>query len=114
MDAIYARGEATAAEVVGSMAEPPTRDAIRAFLRILEQKGHIRHRKEGREFVYSPVQKRGLIGKSALRRVLDVFYDGSVEKALAAYLGGSRKEQPSFAELERLAKLIEDAKRKGK
>jgi predicted transcriptional regulator len=113
-DIIYARGEATAGDVVDGLSDPPTRDAIRALLRILEQKGHLTHRKEGREFVYRAVRSRGRIGKSALRRVLNVFYDGSVEKALAAYLAGPKSEQLTLQELERLAELIEQAKRKGK
>src|SRR3954466_11201291 len=92
MDVIYARGEATAGDVVEGMADAPTRDAVRAFLRILERKGHLTHRTQGRESVYRPVQARARIGKSSLRRVLNVFYDGSVEKALAAYLGGTKGE----------------------
>jgi BlaI family penicillinase repressor len=113
MDVIYARGEATASDVVSRMPDPPTRDAVRTFLRFLEQKGHLTHRKQGREFVYSPVQTRNRMGQSALRRVFNVFFDGSVEKALAAHLAGPRRDRPSPEELERLLDLIRQAKGKG-
>ena len=112
MDVIYALGEASAAAVVAGMgAEAPTRDAIRTFLRILEQKGHVTHRKHGREFIYRPTHQRQRVGRSALRRVLSVFFDGSVEQALAAHLTGPRQERPTAEELQRLMDLIQKAKR---
>lgn len=111
MDVVFARGEVTATDVVEGIADAPSRDATRTMLRILEQKGHLTHRKVGREFVYRPARARGKVGQSALRRVMSVFFDGSVEKAMAAYLSGPRDERPTREELERLAKLIEQAKR---
>ena len=74
MDIIYARGEATAAEVLAGMADPPTKTAVRTLLRILEEKGHLRHRQEGQTYVYKPSRPRNRAGRSALRRVLDTFY----------------------------------------
>jgi predicted transcriptional regulator len=90
------------------------RGALRTLLRIMEQKGYLARRKEGREFVYHPTQPRGRAGRSALGRVLDVFFNGSLEQAVAAHLSDpGRDKKPSRAELQRLADLIEQAKQKG-
>lgn len=114
MDAIYAHGEATVAQVHSAMPEPPMRGALRTLLRILEQKGHLTHRQEGREFVYRPTQPRGRAGRSALGRVVDVFFGGSLEKAVAAHLSDpGRAGKLDAEELQRLAELIEQAKKKG-
>ena len=114
MDVIYARRHATATHVLAEMPDPPTRGAVRAFLRILEDKGHLTHRKDGREFVYSPTHPRQRVGRSAFGRVVDVFFGGSIEKALAAHLSDpGRENKPSAEELRRLGELIEEAKRKG-
>src|SRR4051794_39502631 len=85
MDIIYGRGEATAAEVLAAMADPPTRTAVRTLLRILEEKGHLTHVKDGLTHVYRPSRPRGRVGRSALRSVLHTFFDGSLEKAVAAH-----------------------------
>jgi predicted transcriptional regulator len=111
MEVIYARGEATATEIVEAMPDPPSRTAIRTFLRILENKGHLRHKKLGREFVYAPTRQRGRTGKSALARVLETFFNGSLEQAVAAHLLDPKTEI-SPEELERLSALIRAAKRK--
>jgi predicted transcriptional regulator len=111
MDIIYGRGEATAAEVLAAMADPPTKTAVRTLLRILEEKGHLTHVKDGLTHVYRPSRPRGRAGRSALRRVLHTFFDGSLEKAVAAHLDDSAAEL-SDAELQRLADLIEQARRK--
>jgi BlaI family transcriptional regulator, penicillinase repressor len=112
MDVIYARGEATATNVLGDLPDPPTRTAVRTFLRILERKGHVRHRRQGREFVYRPVRPREPTGRSALRRVLEVFFDGSLERAVSAHLS-----DPGAAlgpdELKRLSDLIDQARKRG-
>jgi BlaI family transcriptional regulator, penicillinase repressor len=114
MDVIYAHGEATVTQVLAELPEAPMRGALRTLLRILERKGHVTHRKDGREFIYRPTQARGRAGRSAMGRVLDVFFGGSLEKAFAAHLSDpSRKEKPSREELQRLAELIEEAKKKG-
>ena len=74
------RETATAEDVVDGLAEPPTRTAVRTFLRILEEKGLLRHEKRGRAFVYQPTRAARLVGKSALRRVVETFFGGSLEK----------------------------------
>jgi predicted transcriptional regulator len=112
MDVIYARGEATALDVVAGLADPPTKTAIRTLLKILEDKGHLTHRIDGQTFIYSPSRPRDHAGKSALRRVLDVFFGGSLEQAVAVHLGDSATGL-SPVELKRLASLIQKARKKG-
>ena len=113
MDIIYSRGQASATEVVEAMADPPTRTAVRTLLRILEEKGHLTHRKQGREFIYQPTRPRARAGRSALRRVLDTFFDGSLGEAVAAHLSDPRAELTTD-ELKRLAALIRQARQKEK
>jgi BlaI family transcriptional regulator, penicillinase repressor len=110
MDAIYARGEATAADVLAGLPDPPTKTAVRTLLRILEDKGHLTHRTEGLTYVYRPSRPRGRAGKSALNRVLQTFFEGSIEKAVAAHLGDSATDL-SPDELTRLAAVIDQARR---
>jgi predicted transcriptional regulator len=111
MDAIYARGGATVSQVMAGIPDPPTRPAVRALLTILERKGHLEHDKKGREFVYRPVKPRAQAARSALRRVLRTFFEGSLERAVVAHLSDAR---PSEEELQRLADLIEQAKQRGR
>ncbi len=113
MDIVYAMGSATATQVLDGMPDAPTRTAVRTMLRILEDKGHLRHVKKGREFVYQPVRPRKRAGQSALRRTLETFFDGSLEKAVAAHLADPGAE-PSAEELRRLVKLIRRAGGKGR
>lgn len=114
MDAIYLHGEATATQVLGAMPNPPMRGALRTLLRILEQKGHLIRREENGEIVFRPTQPRGRAGRSALGRVLDVFFEGSLEKAVAAHLTDpNRAGKLGRDEIERLSNLIEQAKKKG-
>ena len=110
MDVVYHRGAATATEVYEEMTDPPTRTAVRTFLRILEEKGYVEHKKQGREFVYRPTRARGIEGRSALRHVLQTFFDGSLERAVGAYLHGPGAK-PSPAELKRIGALIRAAKK---
>src|SRR5437764_14594040 len=84
MDAVYARGEASVSQIMDAIPDPPMRGALRTLLRILENKRHLVHRKEGREFIYRPTQARGQAGKSALRRVDDVLFGGALATAVAA------------------------------
>ncbi|MBN1346627.1 MAG: BlaI/MecI/CopY family transcriptional regulator [Phycisphaerae bacterium] len=112
MDIIYARERATATEVLMDLPDPPTRTAVRTLLRILEDKGHLKHTKKGREFVYQPTRPRSRAGRSALRRLLETFFEGSIEKAVAVHLMDPAAEL-SDEELDRLGKLIREAKRKG-
>jgi predicted transcriptional regulator len=111
MTVVYARGEASATEVWQNLPDPPSRTAVRTLLRILEEKGHLRHGKRGREFIYRPTRPRGRAGRSAFQGVLETFFDGSLEKAVAAHLSdpGAR---PAPEELERLARLIREARKK--
>jgi predicted transcriptional regulator len=111
MDAVYSKGEATATEVHAAISNPPTRTAVRTFLRILEAKGHLTHIKRGREFVYQPVHSRHSAGKTAFERAIRTFFDGSLESAVAAYLGDPGSEVPP-EELRRLSSLIQQARRK--
>src|SRR4051794_6828709 len=109
MDVIYARSEATVSQVMAGIPDPPMRGALRTLLRILENKGHLTHRKQGREFIYRPTQARGQAGRSALGRVLDVFFGGSLENAVAAHLSDPRRAAKlTPQELRRLSDLIED------
>ncbi|TWU41079.1 BlaI/MecI/CopY family transcriptional regulator [Novipirellula artificiosorum] len=113
VDILYAAEEASAAEVRGAMANPPSDATVRTLLRILTEKDVVTHRMEGRRFVYRPQKAKSGAGKSALRRVLNVFYDGSVEDALAAHLTDPKIElDPS--QIDRLRDLINDAAKKGK
>lgn len=112
MDVIYQRNRATASDVHEALPDAPSYSAIRALLRILEEKGHLRHELDGQKYVYLPSVARDQAKRGALRHLLDTFFDGSVEQAVAAMLdSSSRKLQP--AELERLSRLIDEAKNKG-
>ena len=112
MDIVYARGQASVTEVLADMADPPTRTAVRTMVRILEEKGHLKHRKAGRKYVYQPMRPRKRAARSALRRVLHVFYGGSLENAVAAHLADPDAEL-SKEDLKRLADLIKRTKKKG-
>ena len=112
MDIIYARRAASATEVLEMLEDPPTRTSVRTILGILEAKGHVRHRKAGREFVYAPLRPRDRAGRSALRRVLATFFEGSFEKAVAAHLA-DRKAGLRDDELQRLSGMIAQARKRG-
>jgi BlaI family penicillinase repressor len=114
MDVIYAHGQATISQVLAGIPDPPMRGAVRTLLRIMEEKGHLTRRKDGKDFVYRATQPRTRAARSALGRVLDVFYSGSLEKAVAAHLADPASAKSlSRDELQRLGDLIEQAKRKG-
>ena len=112
LDILYQRGQATAADVQSALPEPPSYSAVRALLRILEDKGHVRHQQDGPRYVYLPTVARENAKRSALRHVLRTFFDGSAEQAISALLDESSTKL-SPAELDRLARLIEDARRSG-
>jgi len=112
MDVIYAGGEATATEVIQGMSDPPTRTAVRTLLRILVEKEFLNQRKRGRELVYKPTRARRRAGQSALNRVVQTFFDGSLGQAVAAHLAGNHADL-SDEELKRLAALIRDARKTG-
>lgn len=113
MDFLYQAGRATAAEVLEALPDPPGYSAVRATLRILEQKGHVKHEEDGRAYVFIPVMKKDAARKRALSHLLKTFFDNSHEQALAALvdLAGPKA---SAAELDRFRKIIDDAKREGR
>ena len=112
MDAIYRLERATAAEVMEAIPDPPSYSAVRAMLRILEDKGHVRHEQDGPRYVYLPTVGRDRAKKTALRHVLQTFFNGSAEQALSALLDES-DTRLSDLELDRLARLIDRARRTG-
>jgi predicted transcriptional regulator len=113
MDVLYRLGSATAAEVQDNIADAPGYSAIRALLRILVDKGHVKHSYDGPRYVYSPTVSRPVAQKSALKQLVRTFFDGSTSNAVAALLDMSGKDL-SDGELEKLAKIVEQAKREGK
>jgi BlaI family transcriptional regulator, penicillinase repressor len=113
MEIIYRRGEATAVEVHAELLDPPSKTAVRTLLRILEQKGHLKHKQLGLAFVYVPSRPREQAARSAFRGVLDTFFEGSLEKAVASHLGEATGRL-SPDELDRLAEIIRQARKKGK
>ncbi len=113
MDILYRRSRATAAEVLEDMANPPTYSAVRALLRILEDEGHIKHVQDGPRYVYLPAVARNDARKSALSHLVTTFFEGSVEQAVATLVESSRTKL-SKDELDRLAQLIDKAKKEGR
>jgi predicted transcriptional regulator len=112
LDILYQRGQATAADVQSALPEPPSYSAVRALLRILEEKGHVRHQQDGPRYVYLPTVGRDNAKRSALRHVLKTFFDGSAEQAISALLD-ENSSRLSPAELDRLARLIDSARKSG-
>ena len=113
MDIIYAHGHATAAQVAAAMPDQLSSAAVRTFLRILEEKGHLTHRLQGRRFIFKPTRPRVRAGQSAFRRVLEVFFGGSLEAAVAAHLA-DRDGNCNPVELEKMAALIEKSRQEGR
>jgi predicted transcriptional regulator len=113
MDVIYRSGRATAAEVLDQLADPPSYSTVRALLRVLEEKGHLRHEEDGPRYVFVPTVPRERARASALRQLLHTFFDGSTEQAVAALLDLS-STRLSDAELARLSRLIADARKEGR
>lgn len=113
MDLLFRVGRATAADVMDGLPDAPSYSAVRALLRILEQKGHVRHEEEGRAYVYLPVVRRDAARQHALSHLLKTFFDNSAEQAVAALLA-IKGEKMSDAELDRMSRLIDAAKREGR
>lgn len=113
MDILYRRGRATAAEVLTEVTGDPSSSTVRTLLRILERKGFVRREAEGLRYVYLPAVARHAARRSALRHLIDTFYDGSVENVVGALLGGDGASVTD-AELERIATLVAKAKREGR
>jgi predicted transcriptional regulator len=110
MDFLFRAGRATAGEVMDGIPEPPSYSAVRAMLRTLEQKGHVRHEEDGRAYVYVPTVRKDTARRSALQHLVRTFFDNSAEQTMAALLD-LRGNKLSDAELQRMAELIEHAKR---
>jgi len=112
VDILYAQGRATAADVQAALPDPPSYSAVRAMLRILEEKGHVRHEQDGPRYVYLPTIGRDNAKRSALRHMLQTFFDGSAEQAISALLDES-STRLSDRELDKLARMIDQARRTG-
>ena len=113
MDVLHAKSQATAAEVLAAMPAPPGYSAVRALLRILEEKGHVRHRRDGARFVYVPRTSPEVARRSALKRVVSTFFQGSVAQTMAALLETADTEL-SDTELTRLQQLIKKTRKEGR
>ena len=113
MDVLYKRGKASAAEVREAMEDAPSYSAVRAMLRVLEEKGHVRHQAEGLKYIYVPSVNRDKAKRSAVKHVLDTFFSGSPDQVVAALLDVSTRRL-TRQELDRMAEMIEKAKKEGK
>lgn len=111
MDALYARGEADVQEILEDLPDAPGDMGMRKLLSILEEKGQVKRRKIGRKFVYAPKQSRKRVGSKAFRHLLNTFFSGSVEEALAAHLG-ERQTDLTDEQMQRMIELIETARNK--
>jgi predicted transcriptional regulator len=112
IDILYTQGRATAADVQAALPDPPSYSAVRAMLRILEEKGHIRHEQDGPRYIYLPTVALGNAQRSALHHMVHTFFEGSAEQAISALLDDSSSRM-SDVELDRLARLIDQARRTG-
>jgi BlaI family penicillinase repressor len=112
MDVLYRRGRATAADVMEALSGEPSYSTVRTQLRVLEEKGHVRHEEEGLRYVYAPAVPRHAARKSALKHLMDTFFDGSAEQVVAAVLGGEAARL-SDEDLTRIAELVADARKEG-
>ena len=110
VDILYRRGRATAADVMEDLSGDPSYSTVRTQLRVLEEKRHVRHETDGLRYVYIPAVPRRTVRRFALRHLVDTFFDGSVEQAVAALLGGE-SARLSEKELERIAELIAKARK---
>lgn len=108
MDVLYRLGRATAADILTSLPEPPSNSTVRTQLRVLESKGYVQHDEEGLRFIYSPRVPRHSARRSAVKHLVDTFFDGSSAKLVAALLGGENRIPDE--ELDRIAELVKNAK----
>src|SRR3954468_15755495 len=112
MDILYRLGPATAAEVMAELPGEPNYSTVRTQLRVLEEKGHVRHEEQGARYVYSPAVPRHAARRSALKHLVETFFDGSAEQVVAAVLGGEAAKL-SDEDLDRIAQLVSDARKEG-
>lgn len=113
MDVLYRKGRATAAEILAEMPEPPGNSAVRAMLRVLEEKQHVRHEAEDLRYVYMPVVPRDKARRSAVTHLVNTFFDGSTAQAVATLLNVSAQDLTT-EDFDRLAALIEEARKEGR
>jgi predicted transcriptional regulator len=113
MDILYQRGKASASDVRGAMEAAPGYSAVRAMLRVLEEKGHVKHQAEGMKYVYVPVVARDKAKRSAVKHVMETFFNGSAEQIVAALLDVA-STRLTREELDRMSEMIEQAKKEGK
>jgi len=113
MDILYQRGKASASDVRETMEAAPGYSAVRAMLRVLEEKGHVKHQAEGLKYVYVPVVARDKAKRSAVKHVMETFFNGSAEQIVAALLDVS-STRLTREELDRMSEMIEQAKKEGK
>jgi BlaI family penicillinase repressor len=113
MDILYRLGRATANEVMAGLPGEPHYSTVRTQLRVLETKGHVRHEEQGLRYIYMPTAPRHAVRQSAMRHLIETFFEGSAEKMLSTLLG-SEGSKLSEEELDRLAKLIEKARKAGR
>jgi BlaI family transcriptional regulator, penicillinase repressor len=112
IDILYRRGRATAADVMADLPGEPSYSTVRTQLRVLEDKGHVRHEDDGQRYVYIPAVPRGTVRRSALKHLVETFYEGSVEQAVAALLGGEGSRLTED-QLDRIEDLIKKARKEG-
>ena len=108
MDIVYQRGCASVVDVLEDLPDPPTYSTVRALLRILEEKGYLTHKKDGKRYIYRPTQPRHLAGCSALKQIFQTFFDKSIEKTVMTLISDA---DLSDEELDRLSQRIEQAKK---
>jgi predicted transcriptional regulator len=113
MDFLYQRGRAGVSEVLAGIPDPPSYSAVRAMLRTLEEKGHVRHIEDGRAYIYEPIVRKDDARQGALSHLLKTFFDGSTEKAVAALLD-LKSQHLTKDELDRVSKLVDAAKSEGR
>src|ERR1700722_2633249 len=113
LDILYQRGKASASEVLDAMDDAPSNSAVRTLLRVLEEKGHVKRKAEGLKYVYTPAIARDKAKRTAVKHLLDTYFNGSPEQIVAALLDVS-STQLTRQELDRMAEMIEKAKREGK
>lgn len=108
MDIVYQRGHVSVANVLEDLHDPPSYSSVRALLRILEDKGHLTHEKDGKRYIYRPIEPRHQAGRSALKQIFNTFFDKSIEKTVITLISDA---DLSDEELDRLSQLIENAKK---
>lgn len=113
METVYAQGQASVSDVLAALSDPPSYSAVRAILNMLEKKGHLRRKKAGKKFLYLPTVPRTKVRRSALKNLLTTFFSGSSVQAMASLIEMD-EENLSSEDLDRLSKMIEDAKKGGR